>query len=415
MRHGRKKIIMITESALTVSQLNMYVKMMLESDSRLQKVCVLGEISNFVNHYKTGHCYFSLKDAGGAVKAVMFARSARFLKFAPENGMRVYASGRVSVFERDGVYQLYVDSMEPEGAGALMVAFEQLKNKLAGEGLFADENKKPIPVFPSKIAVVTSPVGAAVQDVINILSRRFPLAEMLLCPVAAQGVNCANENIRALRQLNTRKDIDVIILCRGGGSIEDLWGYNDEQLVRTVAASRIPVITGIGHETDFTLCDFAADMRAPTPSAAAELSVPDIDELYQITDGLLFRLDSATEKYFDEQYAKTENISSHLRLLDPRKVLEKRLGDSRLLKLRLKNAVNSYFSAYDKSLNVLSEKLKLLNPMLLLEKGYIPVYSNDEHIKKAAELMPGQAVSLRFSDGAAFCEVKKIEITENER
>ena len=289
---------MINDTALTVSQLNLYVKMMFESDIRLNKILLVGEISNFVNHYKTGHCYFSLKDENSCVKAVMFARSAQSLRFRPENGMRVFVTGRVSVFERDGVYQIYVDTMEPEGAGALMLAFEQLKKKLASDGVFDDDLKQPIPQLPKKIAVVTSPVGAAVQDVINVLSRRYPLAEIILCPVAAQGVNCAREHTDMIRLLNQNNSADVIILCRGGGSIEDLWGYNDELLVRTVASSGIPVITGIGHETDFTLCDFAADLRAPTPSAAAELAVPDIEELYQITDGLIFRMENAITKYF---------------------------------------------------------------------------------------------------------------------
>lgn len=404
---------MVTDTALTVSQLNMYVKMMLEADSRLKRVCVVGEISNFVNHYKTGHCYFSIKDADSAIKAVMFAKSAKFLKFAPENGMRVYATGRVSVFERDGVYQLYVDSMEPEGAGALMIAFEQLKKKLSAEGLFDDDRKKPIPAFPSKIAVVTSPVGAAVQDVINILSRRFPLAEMVMCPVAAQGVNCANENIAALKNLNGRDDIDVIILCRGGGSVEDLWGYNDEQLVRTVAASKIPVITGIGHETDFTLCDFAADLRAPTPSAAAELAVPDIEELYQLTDNLIFRLDNSVEKYIESAEENLLNLRYRLNLLDPRKKLENNVAAYNALSLRLNAAIESKIHKTESELTVLSEKLRLLNPLTMIEKGYIPVYRNDKRIRSAKELNNNELLSLRFSDGQALCEIKEIELTEN--
>ncbi|MBQ8209734.1 MAG: exodeoxyribonuclease VII large subunit [Clostridia bacterium] len=402
---------MNTSRALTVSQLNMYVKMKFESDERLNKVLLIGEISNFVNHYKTGHCYFSLKDSESAVKAVMFSRNAQQLKFTPENGMRVYATGRVSVFERDGVYQLYVDTMEPEGAGALMLAFEQLKNKLTAEGIFDDEIKKPIPQFPQKIAVVTSPVGAAVQDVINVLSRRYPLAELILCPVAAQGVNCASENMAMLNHINAKKSADIIILCRGGGSIEDLWSYNDEQLVRTVASSSIPIITGIGHETDFTLCDFAADLRAPTPSAAAELAVPDIEELYQINDGLIYRTDNAIEKYLDERESHLLNLNLRLAVLDPKKKLEKQIDELNTLNLRLNSVIKFIIDEKSSQLKVASEKLKLLNPYELLKKGYIPVYSNGKRVASVTAVAVGDELSLTFADGKAHCNVTQI-ITE---
>lgn len=400
---------MVTDSALTVSQLNTYVKMMFDSDSRLKRICVVGEISNFVNHYKTGHCYFSLKDDKSAVKAVMFAGNAQFLKFRPEDGMRVYVTGRVAVFERDGVYQIYVESMEPEGAGALMIAFEQLKKKLANEGLFDDENKKAIPEYPNKIGVITSPVGAAVQDIINVLSRRYPLAEIVFCPVAVQGINCAKENIKAIKLLNRQKDIDVIILGRGGGSVEDLWGYNDEQLVRAVASSKIPVITGIGHETDFTLCDFAADMRAPTPSAAAEISVPDIEELYQITDNLIFRLEKSVDNYLSNKTEFNYNISLRLQLLDPRRVIEQRINETKSLHSRLTAALNNSFSKKESSLEVLCEKLKLLNPLSMIEKGYIPVFSDNKRIINASNLCVGEKINLKFSDGTVYCDVTDIK------
>lgn len=403
---------MITSKALTVSQLNMYVKMKFESDERLQNVLIVGEISNFVNHYKTGHCYFSLKDNESAVKAVMFSRNAQTLKFKPENGMRVYVTGRVSIFERDGVYQLYVDSMEPEGAGALMLAFEQLKNKLADEGIFDDELKQPVPPFPKKIAVVTSPVGAAVQDVINVLSRRYPLAEIVLCPVAAQGINCATENTLMLAKINKLKAADIIILCRGGGSIEDLWGYNDEKLVRAVAASKIPVITGIGHETDFTLCDFAADLRAPTPSAAAELAVPDIEELYQINDGLIYRLDNAVSKYIDEKDAQLLNHNLRLSVLDPKKKLEKQFDELKAINLRLDSAIRVIVDEKNSVLKVYNEKLKLLNPFDMLRKGHIPVYLNGKRVVSASSIKVGQNLSLKFADGEALCNVTHITTEE---
>ena len=403
---------MVTDSALTVSQLNTYVKMMFDSDSRLKRICVVGEISNFVNHYKTGHCYFSLKDEKSAVKAVMFAGSVQYLKFRPENGMRVYITGRVSVFERDGVYQIYAETMEPEGAGALMIAFEQLKQKLAAEGLFENKNKKPLPEFPQKIGVITSPVGAALQDMINVLSRRYPLAEIVFCPVAVQGVNCASENINALKLLNKKSDIDVIIMGRGGGSVEDLWGYNDEQLVRTVASSEIPVITGVGHETDFTLCDFAADMRAPTPSAAAELAVPDIQELYQITDNLIFRADNAVRNYIDNKADYVKHMDMQLSLLDPRRIIENRTTELQLINKRLSAAADSYFAKCESKLSILSEKIKLLNPVLMIEKGFIPVYSDTTRVVSVKQIEKGNNIILNFFDGQAVCDVVDIKNTE---
>ena len=403
---------MVTSSALTVSQLNTYIRMMFDADRRLGKITLVGEISNFVNHYKTGHCYFSLKDEKSSVKAVMFAANVQSLRFVPENGMRVYVTGRISVFERDGNYQIYVNSMEPEGSGALMIAFEQLKIKLDNEGLFNEDRKKPIPEFPEKIGVVTSPVGAALQDILNILTRRYPLAQIVFCPVAVQGVNCANENIKAVRQLNKRDDIDVILLGRGGGSIEDLWGYNDEQLVRTVAASEIPVITGIGHETDFTLCDFAADLRAPTPSAAAELSVPDILDLRQYTDGLVFRMDTAADAYIKTQSDRMLNLLYRKQLFEPSSVIERRAEEIERLKSRLNNAESKFFDNAEHSLNFLSGKLKLLNPLTMMEKGFVPVYSSDKRVIRAEMLKEGEQVSLKFTDGTVNCEITDI-ITEN--
>lgn len=404
---------MTNNTALTVSQLNMYVKMLFESDYRLNKVLLVGEISNFVNHYKTGHCYFSLKDENSCVKAVMFARSAMNLKFRPENGMRVFVTGRVSVFERDGVYQIYVETMEPEGTGALMLAFEQLKEKLASDGVFDDDLKQPIPAYPEKIAVVTSPVGAAVQDVINVLSRRYPLAEIVLCPVAAQGVNCARENIDMIRLLNQQAAADVIILCRGGGSIEDLWGYNDELLVRTVASSGIPVITGIGHETDFTLCDFAADLRAPTPSAAAELAVPDIDELSQIIDGLSFRADKAIRKYLDNENSRNINMKLRLSAHDPAKILNQRYAELELIKNRTLTAVKTALNTKTAELDVTSEKLRLLNPFEMIKKGYIPVFVKNKKVRNISDIEINDDVSLEFENGKAICNVVEIVKSEN--
>ena len=403
---------MVTDTALTVSQLNTYIKMMFDSDRRLSKICLVGEISNFVNHYKTGHCYFSLKDDKSAIKAVMFAGNASNLKFVPENGMRVFVTGRVSVFERDGNYQIYVNSMEPEGVGALMIAFEQLKRKLEAEGLFDDERKKPVPQFPEKIGVITSPVGAALQDIINVLSRRYPLAQLIFCPVAVQGVNCARENIQAIKNLNQRNDIDVIILGRGGGSIEDLWGYNDEQLSRAVAASDIPIITGIGHETDFTLCDFVSDLRAPTPSAAAELSVPDIQELMQYTDSLVFRMDNAADSYIKLNTELLEGYKYRKNLFEPSAVMSKMTDEINNLKLRMDVAADKVLTDSEHTVDVLSRKLQLLNPLAMIKKGFVPVYSDNKRIISISEVSTGDNISVRLADGRLICDVSDI-ITEN--
>lgn len=404
---------MITDSALTVTQLNTYIKMLFDSDSRLKRICVVGEISNFVNHYKTGHCYFSIKDDKSSIKAVMFAKSAQYLKFIPENGMRVYVTGRVAVFERDGVYQIYAETMEPEGAGALMIAFEQLKSKLASEGLFDEERKKPIPYYPKKIGVITSPVGAALQDIINVLSRRYPLAKVVFYPVSVQGVNCAKENIEALNYFNKTGDVDVIILGRGGGSAEDLWGYNDEQLVRAVAASSVPVITGIGHETDFSLCDFASDLRAPTPSAAAELAVPDIQELYQILDGVIYRFDKAVSNYIRSKNDGLENLILRLSLFEPSLVIKNESAKIDALDFRINTSVSKALSAHQALLDILSEKLKLMNPLLILSKGYAHVTSKNKRICLAGQLNSGDSVNLIFADGEAVCEVTDLKITES--
>ncbi len=403
---------MVTDTALTVSQLNTYIKMMFDSDRRLSKICLVGEISNFVNHYKTGHCYFSLKDDKSAIKAVMFAGNASNLKFVPENGMRVFVTGRVSVFERDGNYQIYVNSMEPEGVGALMIAFEQLKRKLEAEGLFDDERKKPVPQFPEKIGVITSPVGAALQDIINVLSRRYPLAQLIFCPVAVQGVNCARENIQAIKNLNQRNDIDVIILGRGGGSIEDLWGYNDELLARTVVASDIPIITGIGHETDFTLCDFVSDLRAPTPSAAAELSVPDIQELMQYTDSLVFRMDNAADSYIKSNTELLEGYKYRKNLFEPSAVMSKMTDEINNLKLRMDVAADKVLTDSEHTVDVLSRKLQLLNPLAMIKKGFVPVYSDNKRIISISEVSTGDNISVRLADGRLICDVSDI-ITEN--
>ena len=265
--------------ALTVTGLNEYIKSKLDTDPVLSGVFVKGEISNFVNHYKTGHFYLSLKDEGGVIRAVMFRQSAMKLNFVPENGMKVICSGRVSSYVKDGQYQIYITSMEPDGVGALYIAFEQLKKKLEEEGLFDPMYKKPLPKYPKKIGIITSPTGAAIRDMIHVSGRRFPLAKLCLYPSLVQGDGAPAQLIRGIETFNTTCPVDVIILGRGGGSLEELWAFNDENLARAIFASRIPIISAVGHETDFSISDFVADLRAPTPSAAAEVALPEAGEV----------------------------------------------------------------------------------------------------------------------------------------
>lgn len=264
---------------LTVSQLNRYVKSMLEENPKLREVYIKGEISGFTNHYKTGHIYMTIKDNSSSVKAVMFSECARRLAFTPMEGMSVILRAGVSLFERDGSYQIYVYEMQPDGLGAVWLAFQQLKDKLEKQGLFDNEFKKPIPSFPHRIGVITSETGAAYRDILNVLGRRWPLATIVFAPATVQGDKAVPTLIDALHQLNERGNCDVIILGRGGGSAEDLWCFNNEQLAYAVFESLVPVVSAVGHETDYTICDFVSDMRAPTPSAAAELVSPDINDL----------------------------------------------------------------------------------------------------------------------------------------
>ena len=394
---------------LSVSQLNRYIKMNFDADKNLANIFISGEISSFTNHYRTGHLYFTLKDDSAAVRAVMFNSSAKRLKFMPEDGMKVIARGRVSVYEASGQYQLYVDDMQPDGVGALNLAYEQLKEKLQKEGLFSELHKKPLPPYPEKVGVITSPTGAAVRDIINVLGRRFPYAEIVFCPVLVQGDGAHLQLTDAVNLFNSERAADVIIIGRGGGSIEDLWEFNDEGLARAVYNSDIPVISAVGHETDFTICDFVADMRAPTPSAAAELAVPDANELQYALSALKNRMFLNVSSGIADRRSRLEYLTSKGALKSPDEMLSNRSQ-------RLDTAFSKMLSSYEnriggKKVEFISAATALskLDPMSVLMRGFAFVSDkNGKNVYSSQALAKGDKINVRFHDGSAVCEVKEI-------
>ncbi len=390
---------------LSVTQLNTYVKSIIDGDMLLKSLYVVGEISNFTNHYRTGHFYLTLKDESCAVKAVMFASSNRRLKFVPENGMRVIVRGRVSVFERDGQYQLYIDDMQPDGLGVLNLAFEQLKNKLAQEGLFDECHKRPIPHRCTRIGVVTSATGAVIQDIRNVISRRYPLAEIILAPVQVQGASAAPQIVDAIKQFNSGDYADVLIVGRGGGSLEDLWAFNEESVVRAVFNSRVPVISAVGHETDFTICDFAADLRAPTPSAAAELAVPDIREDIAFIQTVTYECETMLLQRIADEKNRLDIIKERLEYRSPVMLIDQRLQlvdsymTSALLSIRRKlDSENARFSSA-------AARLDALSPLKVMARGYSIVTKDKKVVTSSEMLKRGDTVTVGFADGERNCEV----------
>ena len=395
---------------ITVSELNEYLKMLFEYDEILRNIYIKGEISNFTNHYKTGHFYFSLKDAGGSVKAVMFRSSASKIKFKPENGMRVVVGGRVSVFPRDGQYQIYVDVMEPDGIGALYMAYEQLRAKLEKEGLFAEERKKSLPKFPKRIGIVTSPTGAAIRDMLHITGRRFPLAEIVLYPALVQGADAAASIARGIRYFNAKKTVDLLIVGRGGGSLEDLWAFNEELLVRAVADSELPVISAVGHETDFTLCDFAADLRAPTPSAAAELAVPDTEELLSSVKHLNDRLSLAVNRRLVQGRDRLSMLSSSRMLKDPRAFIDDKRMALAMEESALYSRMERILASKRADFQYKTAKMEALNPLAVVARGYSAVFDEQGGlVKSVSQVKQGDVISFAVTDGKVHARVEKIE------
>lgn len=394
---------------LSVSHVNQYIKSLLMYDPNLSSVSVRGEISNF-KRYSSGHAYFSLKDATGVLKCVLFQSYFSKLDFRPTDGMSVVASGSVNVYERDGVYQLYVQSMVPDGIGSLYEQFEALKKRLGSEGLFDESRKRRIPLLPKAVAVVTSPSGAVIQDIRNVCNRRFPGLPVILYPTSVQGAGSSEEIAAAIHQANLDDRADVLIVGRGGGSIEDLWSFNEEVVARAVYTSRLPVISAVGHETDFTICDFVADLRAPTPSAAAELAVPEETELRSKLSELERKLRSLPRHNIELKQAKLERLSANRHFTHPQERLERREQDLMGFEETLIEALKE---AGERALRRLQEsetRLRLLNPKQVLKRGYAIVKDTEGHVlTKGETLLKQHSADIMMQDGTVRVRVANTE------
>ena len=393
-------------NVVTVSQLNEYIKRKLDGDFLLKSVAVSGEISNYVAH-SSGHSYFSLKDKSGIIKAVMFKGYKQGLLFTPKNGMKVVAMGSVSAYPRDGVYQLYAVKLVSDGMGDLFVAFEELKNRLREEGLFDERLKRPLPEFPDKIGVITSETGAVLHDIKNVLARRYPLGKIVLYPAKVQGEGGAKTVIDALFCMNEDDVCDVAIIARGGGSIEELWEFNSEQLARAVRASHIPVISAVGHETDFTICDFAADLRAPTPSAAAELCAPSVDDIRLRLDAAGDALKGAVGARLLRERQGLNAVrqrlvkSSYAMISSGRLMLERYRG-------RIYSGVKTVISNRKTELVEAARRIELTSPSHILERGYSILLKQSAAVRSVAELDKGDEITVRLKDGAAAAVITEV-------
>ncbi|OUO15330.1 exodeoxyribonuclease VII large subunit [Flavonifractor sp. An4] len=389
----------------TVSQVNQYIKSLLDRDRELTALYVRGEISNY-KAYPSGHHYFSLKDGEGAIRCVMFKREAMSLRFRPENGMKVIAFGRVAVFPRDGQYQLYCTSLTPEGVGDLHLAFEQLKQKLYAEGLFDPSHKKPIPKFPKRIALITSSAGAAVRDMLRILGARWPMAEVFLLPVRVQGAEAPGEICAAIAWANRHQVADLIITGRGGGSMEDLWAFNDENVARTIYHSAIPVISAVGHEPDVTIADFVADLRAATPSNAAELAVPDQNEVAVWLRQMEGRLAQAMGRKLESARKDLDRAARCRALQDPMNYVDDKRMVLDYQREKLAAGLNAALNRERQRFGQLASKLDALSPLKVLGRGYaIPRKADGGVVRSVADVAPGDPLKLRVADGEISCQV----------
>ena len=399
----------MSQQVITVTQINEYIRAMMDHDRLLNDVAIKGEISNY-KLYPSGHHYFTLKDEGGALRCVMFKGNAMRMKFRPENGMKIIAMGKISVFPRDGAYQLYCSALVLDGIGDLYAAFEQLKAKLQAQGLFDPAHKKPIPKYPGTIGIITSSAGAAVHDMLRILRKRYPLTKVLLLPVRVQGVEAPGEIAAAIGYANYHRLADVLIVGRGGGSIEDLWAFNDEMVARAIYASQIPVISAVGHEPDVTISDFVADLRAATPSNAAELAVPDQDALRQTLDAMTASMASAMHR-------KIKNARQHLKVLadsqalqSPEGYLQQRQKTVELLKNRLIAAQTNQIARKKQRFIAMTSKLDAMSPLKVLTRGYAMAQTEDHQIiRSVQDVSRGEAVQVLLADGHFTATVTDVK------
>jgi len=395
---------------ITVTALNGYIKKVIDSDFILSNASVKGELSN-VKLHSSGHIYFSLKDAFGKVNCVMFKSHASKLKITPRDGMNVIIQGKVSIYEREGAYQVYCNSMETDGEGQLYLAFQKLKEKLQEQGLFNELHKKDIPLFPMRIGIITSQTGAAVKDIINVATRRNANVNMLIYPALVQGINASEEVAQGIRYFNTSKNVDLIIIARGGGSIEELWAFNEENLAHEIYNSKIPIITGIGHETDFTIADFASDRRAPTPSAAAEIAVRDLFELNNRIKSLRETLLKSVEFKVTKEYNKIDLLNRTLKINNPLNYIVNQYTHIDNLKENLNYKFNSIISREKHKLSKLNALLNAHNPLNVLNKGYAVLQNNEnEIICEISNLKNTKEVNITLKDGSARFKLSNLEM-----
>ncbi len=394
---------------VSVSEITKYIKQLFEYDSKVTSVFIRGEISNFKKHY-SGHCYFTLKDSNATMRAVMFKSRAQFLKFEPKDGMKVIAGGQITVFERDGQYQLYANQLVPEGIGELSLAFAQLKEKLESEGLFADERKQNLPQLPKAIGIVTSPTGAVIKDIITVSKRRHPGIVLKLYPVHVQGPEAPMQIVHGIEVLNELNTVDVIIVGRGGGSIEELWAFNDERVVRAIAASKIPIVSAVGHQTDYTLADFVADRRAATPSQAAEFVVPDVRELHRYVSTLHNMLESNIRNLIKNNIRRLEQSTQNRVFKNPYEnvTIRQQMLDNCIQ--RLNQAMKKMILGKEHDFKITAEKLAMLNPLAVLARGYSILRTKDgQLVKDAAILKAGEKVEIVLNQGMIEAEIIQIQ------
>ncbi|MCR5150687.1 MAG: exodeoxyribonuclease VII large subunit [Clostridiales bacterium] len=394
----------------TVSGLNLYIKSVIDRDINLNTVFLKGEISNFTNHFRTGHFYMTIKDEHSSIKAVMFKAANQRLRFMPENNMSVILKGRVSVFERDGAVQFYIDDMQPDGAGALAIAFEQLKKRLSKRGWFDESHKKELPAYPEKVGVITSDTGAAVHDIINVISRRYPLCEIVFHPVSVQGDGASKQISDALDLMNSLNCADVIIVGRGGGSMEDLWAFNEENVAQAVYNSHIPVISAVGHETDFTICDFVADKRAPTPSAAAEICVPDVSELLNKVNSFNRFFVNKVQSQICLMNEKVAALEKNINLFNPVLVLKQKKQYLTQIDSVLNNSYLNIIKSEKNKIAVLAATINARNPLDILSKGYSVVLKNGFPVSDVSSLSVGEEIDISFSNGKARAKITDVTV-----